>query len=306
MTLEPPHENMNHMAYSKNPELPKVRQEAVRLVYQGWSVRKVARHFGYTHSAVVKWCKKDPTGRYQIETKSSRPHRSPRALPESIVSAIIQKRIGRRRCGQIIHRELLRDGMSVSLPSVQRTLSRLGFLKKRSPWKRTHDYTERPEVTHPGALLEADTVHIMLPDGSRLYVYTLIDLYSRWAYAEVAKNISAATSAVFVGRAKESAPFRFHMVQTDNGGEFQKMFRFRIYKLGLTHRYSRVRQSNDQAHVERFNRTIQEECFDRTAQTMRHFRVALRAWLPYYNTERMHMGINFQTPAEILKAVPRS
>ena len=94
------------------------------------------------------------------------------------------------------------------------------------------------------------------------------------------------------------------MVQTDNGEEFQKMFRFCIYKLGLTHRYSRVRQSNDQAHIERFSRTIQEECLDHTPQTVRHFRKALKTWLPYYNGERMHMGISFKTPAQMLKAVP--
>ncbi len=294
------------MAYSKNPELPKVRQQAVRLVYKGWSVRKVARHFGYTHSAVVKWCAKDPTGRYQLHTKSSRPKRSANALSQEVITSIIRKRVGKRRCGQIIHQELLRDGVSVSLSSVQRTLSRLGMLKKRSLWKRPHDYTERPGATYPGALLEADTVHIMLPDGSRLYVYTLIDLYSRWAYAEVTKKISAVASGNFIARAQAEAPFHFGMVQTDNGGEFQKMFRFKLHKLGLTHRYSRVRQSNDQAHIERFNRTIQEECLDHTSQTIRHFRKALKTWLPYYNDERMHMGINFKTPTQILKTVPSS
>ena len=149
-------------------------------------------------------------------------------------------------------------------------------------------------------------MHVMLPDGSRLYVYTVIDLYSRWAYAEITKKISAAESGAFVARAQATATFRFGMVQTDNGGEFQKMFRFRIYKLGCTHRYSRVRQSNDQAHIERFNRTIQEECLDQTPQTIRHFRRALKAWLPYYNGERMHMGINYQTPSQMLKVVPRS
>lgn len=308
MTLEPSRANMTYMAYSKNPELPKVRREAVRLVkYRGWTVRKVARHLGYTHSAVVKWCAKDPTGGWQrIETKSSRPHTSPQALSEEIVSAIIERRVGKRRCGQIIHQELLRDGVQVSLPSVQRTLSRLGLLKKRSPWKRPHDYTERPEATSPGALLEADTVHIMLPGGSRLYVYTLIDLFSRWAYAEVTRKISAEASGSFIARARSEAPFLFSMIQTDNGGEFQKMFRFKIYKLGLMHRYSRVRQSNDQAHIERFNRTIQEECLDRTAQTIHRFRRALKGWLPYYNGERIHMGLNYKTPVEILKAVPRS
>jgi len=308
MTLEPLCENMTRMTYSKNPELPKVRRDAVRLVkYRGWSVRKVARHFGYTHSAVVKWCTKDPTGGWhEIPTRSSRPQTSPTALSREVISAIIRKRIGHRRCGQVIHQELLRDGITVSLPSVQRTLSRLGLLKKRSPWKRPHDFTERPLATHPGALLEADTVHMMLSDGSRLYIYTLIDLYSRWAYAEVVTRISGAASFRFVARAQTAAPFRFGMVQTDNGPEFQKMFRFRLARLGIPLRHSRVRRSNDQAHIERFNRTIQEECLDRTATTLRHFRRALKSWLPYYNTERMHMGINFQTPAQMLQAVPRS
>ena len=289
------------MAYTKNPNLPVVRGEAIELVRSGKSTREVARRLGWSQSAISQWIRKAGPGWYgPLPTHSSRPKTSPTALPKEIVSAIIAKRIGRRRCGQVIHQELLKEGVTISLPSVQRTLERLHLLKKRSPWKRPHDYTERPLATRPGALLEADTVHIMLPDGSRLYVYTLIDLYSRWAYAEIAKKISAAASGGFIARAQTEATFHFGMVQTDNGGEFQKMFRFRIYKLGLTHRYSRVRQSNDQAHMERFNRTIQEECLDRTSQTARHFRKALRTWLLYYNDERMHMGIDFKTPAQML------
>src|SRR3989344_3581057 len=103
---------MAYMAYTKNPALPRVRREAVWLVKQkGWSVRKVARHFGYTHSAIVKWCAKDPTGGFRrIETLSSKPKRSPRALSREVVSAVIRERVGRRRCGQVIHRQLLAAG----------------------------------------------------------------------------------------------------------------------------------------------------------------------------------------------------
>jgi|SRR3989344_7053777 len=291
------------MSYTQNPHMPKVRRDAVNLVkYRHWSMRKVALRYGVQPSTVSRWCKHPlGTGWHEIPTASSAPKRHPNALGAEIVSAIIQKRIGRRRCGQHIYHELKREGVEVSLPSVQRTLSRCGLLKKRSPWKRPHDYTERPEITAPGSLLEADTVHIMLPNGLRLYVYTLIDLYSRWAYAEVTRSISSAKSFRFVEKAKLIAPFQFQMVQTDNGGEFQKMFLFRVYKLGLTHRYSRVRQSNDQAHIERFNRTIQEECLDRTTQTIHHFRKAIKTFLPYYNSERTHMGINYQTPLEVLR-----
>jgi transposase InsO family protein len=150
-------------------------------------------------------------------------------------------------------------------------------------------------------LLEADTVHLMLPDGSKLYVYTIIDLFSRWAYAEVVERISARQSVAFVRHAHRAAPFRFLMVQTDNGPEFQKMFKFSLARDGIAHRHSRVRQSNDQAHIERFNRTIQEECLDHTTHTLKNLRKALKAYLPYYNGERLHMGINYQTPLEVLQ-----
>jgi transposase InsO family protein len=174
-------------------------------------------------------------------------------------------------------------------------------LKKRSPWKRPHDYTERPIPAYPGALLEADTVHIIAPDGLRIYVYTLIDLRSRWAYAEVAERIGAEASARFIRRAQKHASFRFEMVQTDHGSEFSTWFTHGLWRMGIKHRHSRVRQSNDNAHVERFNRTIQEECLDRTTHTFFAFKKALGVYLPYYNTERLHMGINYQTPLEVLR-----
>lgn len=290
------------MAYTKNPHLPKVRMEAVRLVkYRGWSTRKVARYTGFSQGAIVQWCKKDPTGGWaHIETRSSRPDTSPRALAKEIVLAIIEKRQGRRRCGQVIHQDLLREGIRVSLSSVQRTLGRCHLLKKRSPWKRPHDATPRPEVTHAGALLEMDTVHFVLPDGSRLYVYTIIDLYSRWAYAEVVEYIGAEASVQFLGRAQKTFPFKLGLVQTDHGSEFSTWFTHACLRAGIIHRHSRVRQKNDQAHVERFNRTIQEECLDHVSHTLKSFEKALTEYLKYYNTERLHMGINFKTPTEMI------
>lgn len=289
------------MAYSKNPELPKVRGRAVELVYQGWSVRKVARHFGYTHSAVVKWVAKAKIrGRGAIPTRSSRPKHSPRALSRETVGAIIRERADRRRCAEHVYHALKKQGVAISLSSVKRTLDRTGLLKKRSPWKRPHDFTPRPIATSPGAMLELDTIHIIAPDGSRIYVYTIIDLFSRWAYAEVVERIGAAASGAFVKRAQKRAAFRFQLVQTDHGSEFSIWFTHALLCFGVKHRHSRVRKKDDQAHIERFNRTIQEECLDRTAHNIRDFRAAIRKYVPYYNTERTHMGINYQTPSQLV------
>lgn len=283
--------------------MPKVRRDAVRLVkYRGWSMRKTARHIGVEPSTISRWCKKDPTGGWrEIPTESSRPDTSPNALSENIVSAIIAKRSGRRRCGQVIHQELLRDGVEVSLSSVQRTLDRCHLLKKRSPWKRPHDPTPRPYVTHSGALLQSDTVHIMAPNGTKIYIYTLIDLYSRWTYAEAVERISAKASVRFIEHASTYAPFRFEMIQTDHGSEFSTWFTHALWRMGMKHRHIRVRQPNDNAHVERFNRTLQEECLNHALRTVKAFKVALAEYLPYYNTERLHMGLNYKTPLEVLR-----
>lgn len=298
---------MGYMAYTKNPHMPKVRRDAVQLVkYRGWSMRKVARRYGVEPSTVSRWCRKDPTGGWhEIPTLSSKPKSSPRALPREIVHAIITKRVGRRRCGQVIHRELLADGISVSLCSVQRTLKRCHLLKERSPWKRPHDATPRPGATHAGALLQCDTVHFVLPDGSRLYVYTLVDIYSRWAYSEVSLKLRAYKSASFITRAQKRAPFAFQMIQTDHGPEFSTRFTHILARKKLAHRHSRVRQCNDNAHVERFNRTLQDECLRGVPRKTSSFSKAIAAYLPYYNGERMHMGIDFKTPAQMLSGVAK-
>jgi transposase InsO family protein len=222
-------------------------------------------------------------------------------LKKEIVAAIIKKRIGRRRCGQVIHQELLRDGIKVSLPSVQRTLDRCHLLKKRSVWKRPHDYTERPQAVKPGALIQLDTIHIMNPEGGRTYIYTMIDLFSRWAYAEVVEQIGAKESVKFISRASKISPFAFEMIQTDHGPEFTSRFTHDLLRLKIKHRHCRIRHSNDNAHIERFNRTIQEECLDLTANTVFHFKKAISKYLPYYNSERLHMGLNYQTPQEVLR-----
>ena len=272
------------------------------MLQTGKSTREVARYFGYNQSSIVRWAKKAEIRNVgAIPTLSSRPHISPLALPEEVVRTIISKRLERNRCGQVIHQALLQSGVSVSLSSVQRTIDRCGLTKKRSPWKRPHDATPRPEAAFPGAFVEIDTIHLMNPLGGRIYVYTLIDVYSRWAYAEVVEKIGVEPSICFFKKALRKAPFPLLMIQSDNGSEFSIGFTHALKQYGVGHRHSRVRRSNDQAHVERFNRTVQEECLDQVSHGLKTFRKALKEYLPYYNEERIHMGINFKTPSQVMQ-----
>jgi transposase len=286
-----------YMAYTTNPHLPKLRMQAVLLVRKGWSIRAVARYTGYTPGAICKWVKRAPAdGRLTIPTQSSRPHHHPSSLAQPIIEAIRIERLKHRRCAEVVHRTLENQGTIVSLSSVKRTLKREGLIRTRSPWKVWHQSSPRPEATNPGDLEQMDTIHIQPSDGKRFYIYTLIDLSSRWVHAKVVERINAVQSVRFFREAQQRAPFSFRVVQTDHGPEFSTHLTRRLMTMATVHRHSRVRQANDNGHVERFNRTVQEECFTKLPPVLSLYRKALKPYLPYYNGERLHLGLNLTTP----------
>ena len=293
------------MAYTMNPYLPKVRMQAVRLVGSGWSMRKVSRHIGVNASTVSRWCARAPDDlRQSIPTLSSKPDTSPNAINSCIKDAIIAERLRHGRCGNVIHQVLLKRSIKVSLSTVNRVLDRGGYLKKKSKWKRLHKYEPPVKAFNPGDLLQIDTIHL-LPDPYKLdytkwYIYTLIDINSRWVYAKAVKKIGAKESLEFVREAKAHASFGFKCIQSDNGPEFSKHF---TQNIKTRHRHTRVRRPTDNAYIERFNRTIQDECIKILPKSIDELNAWIDDYLLYYNDERLHMGINYLTPREKLAQV---
>jgi predicted transcriptional regulator len=291
------------MAYTINPRIPRLRMEAVKKIRkEGWSVRKTARYYGYTPGAVSKWLRKAPDDmRHTIPTLSSSAHRRPNALSEEKVRAIVKTRLSHNRCAEVVHKQLENSGIEVSLSSVKRTLIRTNLIRYRSPWKKWHYSLPRPIALKSGDLLQLDTVHFQTSSGRRFYVYTIIDLYSRWAYAEVTKKISAGRSILFLKNAQRRAKFNFVMVQSDNGPEFTPWFTKGVARLKIAHRHSRIRKCNDNAHIERFNRTIQEECFgtEKPVNYDRYLGLG-KDYLKYYNNSRLHLGLGLKTPAQFI------
>lgn len=289
------------MSYTQNPHMPKVRRDAADMVRRGYTPTEVGRRFGVGSSTICKWVKKaKEIGYHYIPTLSSRPHHHPRELSKEKIQAIVKKRFEHNRCSEVVHQELLRRGLRISLSSVKRTLDRQGLLKKRSPWKRYHPHVDRPYPSKAGDLVQIDTIHIMTGKKTRLYVFVLLDVYSRWTYAKAYARMNGATSIRFVAEAQKEASFSFDMLQSDHGPEFGKWFVSQVKK---KHRYSRIGKPNDNAHIERFNRTIQEECLDKVKRNVSDINNALKGYLRYYNTERLHMGISFFTPIQLLNHV---
>ncbi|OGM91838.1 hypothetical protein A2755_00525 [Candidatus Wolfebacteria bacterium RIFCSPHIGHO2_01_FULL_48_22] len=235
-----------------------------------------------------------------IPTLSSRPHHHPRELPVDLVKTIIAYREKYRRCAEVIHWHLEKDGYIVSLSSVKQTLKR-NHLTYPSPWKKWHHYTPRPVPESPGKLVQIDTIMDGAPED-RIYIYTLLDVCCRWAYAEPSLYVRAGRSALILKHAQHASPFVFATIQSDHGSEFSKYFKKKAIEMGMEHRHSRVRTPTDNAHLERFNRTIQDECLCHIPRRLSVYQKEIPEFIRYYNYERPHMSLGMQTPMEVLRS----
>lgn len=288
------------MPYTTNAKMPRIRRDATRLFHKGWSARKIGRYLGYHHTAILKWVKRSRiVGDVPIQTKSSRPKRTRKPTRPELENQIVKMRIQTKRCAEAIYEQLKREGVKISVSTVHRILNRANLLKKRSLYWRYHPPVERPKALKPGDLVEMDSIHLMTGKKTRIYVLVLIDIYSRWTYAKCFSKMNTDTSIMFLRLAMQESSFPFDMIQTDHGPEFGKVF---VRKVKKNHRYTRIGKPNDNAHVERFNRTLQEECLDREELNVSKVNRALKKYLSYYNNQRIHLGLKL-IPKEML--VPR-
>lgn len=292
------------MPYTSNPYAPKARRLAVNDVLSGRLTQaQTARKYGVVESTISKWMRRAPRHNNQmIDTLPSRPKYHPNQLPLATVSRIVQLRKRLKRCAPIIHAHLQQEGIVVSLSSVKRTLRRHNLTRKKKPAK-WYTPLPRPVSDKPGALVQMDTIHYVRPDGTRFYLYVVIDTYSRLGYAEYHTTLSQRISYKVVMRAQKYFGFPFLLVQTDNGPEFKSWLQFTLGGSLIYLRHSRVRKPNDNAHVERFNRTIQEECFSGFQPDEKTVEKQLATYIVFYNTERLHLSLNCQTPTDFLSKV---
>ena len=289
------------MAYTSNPYVGKARRLAVNdVLYGRCSITEAACKYGVTRSTIWRWMKKAPRDhRVLIQTLPSRPRHHPNQLKPEVVMRIIQLRRELKRCAVIIHAQLRREGVQVSLSSVKRTLKRHNLTRKK---KQATCYTSlpRPLADAPGVLVQVDTIHFINPDKSRFYIYAVIDTYSRLAYAEYHPRLSQATSHSVIMQAQKRFGFPIMMIQTDNGPEFKDGLQASLGRQRIHLRHSRIRTPNDNAHVERFIRTIQEECFGGFLPNENTVAKKLKAYIVFYNTHRLHLSLNCLTPTEFM------
>lgn len=319
------------MAYSSNPNLPKARAIAMQLlVRERVPLQIVANRCGVHRSTVWRWRRKwdvlnqhvqmDNPNRpnrvysrtnhlnrciWRIPTTISRPHTSPTAVSQELVGLVLAVRARLKRCAEVVWHHLVTVlAVSVSLSTVRRILWRSGVARGRKNRIR-RDNPKRPVVTRPGELVQTDTIHHVDPrSGRRLYYYTVIDLFTRMTYVTLASKLRQGLAAQAVLEAQQHWGVPIAMIQADNGPEYGRYFDQQMKRANIQTRHSRLHRPNDNAHIERFNRTIQEECIGyhwNRSVPLQSQQGRLTAYLEYYNTKRVHLSLQLLTPMQMLQ-----
>lgn len=230
-----------------------------------------------------------------IEYRNNHPGVDKTTITPALAAACVSKGIkpiSESTVGRIIH-DLKGKGR---LPKSNRITinGRTGKLSV-SEHKPTRKKTRRNgfHAEQPGDIVQMDTVSIFV-DGIKRYIFTAIDVRTRFAFACTYRSNSSANGSDFLSKFIHIAPFTTSRIQTDNGSEFEKYFDKACQEQGLVHFFNYPKHPQSNSLLERFNKTIQEQYvvwhIDDIEETD-IFNRALMEYLIWYNTEKPHRGI---------------
>ena len=141
------------------------------------------------------------------------------------------------------------------------------------------------------------------------YVHTVIDDYSRVAYAECHDDETAVTAVGVLHRAVAwfaERGVRVERVLSDNGSCYRSFaWRDTCTALGITPKRTRPYRPQTNGKVERFHRTLaQEWAYKKFYASDSARRAAYPAWLHEYNHHRPHTALGNSAPITKLTNVP--
>ena len=288
-----------------------------RVRSEGWSVRAAAEAAGVSPRTVYKWLGRfDDQGPAGLGDRSSRPLRSPTAVPRGWQELILELRRS-RMTGALIAKRLRLPRSTVAQVLKRHGLERLKYLVPPVP-------VVRYEKQRPGELIHLDVKKLgrFKGVGHRItghhakvhrtrgagweFVHVCVDDYSRLAYVEILEDEKGPTTVGFLKRALAwlaGHGVKVQRVMTDNGTNYRSLvFRHALARLGLSHIRTKPYTPRTNGKAERFIQTmLREWAYARPYLSSARRRLGLAPWLRRYNERRPHGGIGGAPPITRLK-----
>ena len=238
----------------------------------------------YVDPRIVKFIKNIRESHYKLGKQKIKPLLDEYCIQENI------SQISESKIGKILKRYNLLYPPNTTKGIYHNPNRKRPKRKKKNRLKR--DYIPK----EAGDLIQIDTI-VRFDMHIKRYVITAIDLKSRFAFATGFKRLSSNMALKFMKELVMIAPFDIKAVKTDNGlEEFHGEFDNYLKKRNITHYWSYPRTPKSNAHIERFNRTIQDEFIDENIiylvdNNLEEFNRRLVEYLVFYNTVRPHYSL---------------
>lgn len=198
-----------------------------------------------------------------------------------------------------------RDIVYVSPSSVLRTLTEVGL---NTIWTQPAGKAKRKGFIQPTAIHQHWHTDISYVNfrGTFLFLIAVLEGASRAILAwNLCERMETLDVDLVVRRAHEEwiegTDFQPRVI-SDNGPQYiSNEFKRSIKELGLEHTRIRVAHPQSNGKMERFNGTAKREKIRQMPQvSIEQMKAEFGEWIEYYHQERLHSGIGYVTPYDVL------
>jgi putative transposase len=157
-------------------------------------------------------------------------------------------------------------------------------------------------IVRPNQVWSSDITYVPMPHGW-MYLAVVMDWYSRYV---LSWRLSNTLDGVFCLEALEEALAHGtpEIFNTDQGVQYTATaFTDRLARAGVAISMDGCGRWMDNVFVERLWRTVKYECiYLHDYATPRTLEAGLRGFFRFYNVERLHMALDYLTPASVYRA----
>ena len=192
--------------------------------------------------------------------------------------------------------------VAVSPATTYRILKAAGLLNRWSKVKRSTKGRgfDQPIVPHQHWHTDIKYVNF---HGTFLFFISVIDGFSRYmVHHELRQTMQEFDVQITLQRALEKYPGYKPRIISDNGSQYiSKEFAQYLRLVGLQHIRTSVAYPQSNGKIERYHRTLHQECLQRNSFiNLEDAREKIALFVDYYNTKRLHSSLYYLTPEDFL------
>lgn len=296
----------------------------------GWNAAETARRFLLAPATIASWTRRVDEGGPAALVQTREPVNR---FPEFVQELVVRLRLTLPSMGKVrIAQVLARAGLQIAPATVARFLAmpsrRPVPPARRSVRGTTRELESRKERTKPGRIVTARYAHhlwhvdlTVVPTAAGFWVpwvpfslpivwpfawtvAVVLDHHSRAvvAHAVYRRQPSAEQICALLDRAILDAGRSPRHLVTDRGVQFREEYLAWCRRRRVRPRFGAVGKKGSIAVVERFIRSMKDECFRRTPVPLEQSAIVreLDAYIGWYNIERTHTALAGATPSDCL------